>query len=95
MRKTQYKSSGLNMKLVYFSWVKDRIGFGEEDVDLPDHVKSVEDLLAWLPDRGANFANALADPAIIRVAVDQEYAAPETDVTKASEIALFPPVTGG
>lgn len=83
------------MKLVYFSWVKDRIGFGEEDVDLPETVKTVEDLLTWLPGRGENFANALADPAIIRVAVDQEYATPGADVTKASEVALFPPVTGG
>ncbi|HAY48902.1 MULTISPECIES: molybdopterin converting factor subunit 1 [unclassified Thalassospira] len=83
------------MKLVYFSWVKDRIGFGEEDIDLPDHVKTVDGLLTWLPERGENFANALADPAIIRVAVDQEYATSDADVTKAREIALFPPVTGG
>jgi molybdopterin synthase sulfur carrier subunit len=83
------------MKLVYFSWVKDRIGFGEEEIELPGHVKTVQDLLAWLPGRGANFADALADPAIIRVAVDQEYSTPDADVTRANEIALFPPVTGG
>ena len=83
------------MKLVYFSWVKDRIGMAEEPIDLPDNVQTVADLLAWLPGRGENFANALADPPITRVAVDQEYATPETDVTKATEIALFPPVTGG
>ena len=52
-------------------------------------------MVAWMPGRGANFADALADPAIIRVAVDQEYATPDADVTGASEIALFPPVTGG
>jgi|TARA_R110000782_G_scaffold235769_1_gene321820 molybdopterin synthase sulfur carrier subunit len=85
----------MNMKLVYFSWVKDRIGMAEETVELPDEVKTVADLLAWMPGRGANFADALADPAIIRVAVDQEYATPDADVTGASEIALFPPVTGG
>lgn len=83
------------MKLIYFSWVKERIGVAEEAVDLPETVKTVADLLAWLPGRGENFANALVDPAIIRVAVDQEYATPETDVTNATEIALFPPVTGG
>ena len=83
------------MKLVYFSWVKDRIGIAEETVELPSDVKTVTDLLAWLPTRGANFANALSEPAIIRVAVDQEYATPDIDVTKAMEIALFPPVTGG
>ncbi|MCC9623086.1 molybdopterin converting factor subunit 1 [Thalassospira sp. MA62] len=83
------------MKLIYFSWVKDRIGFGEEDIDLPATVKTVSDLLGWLPGRGENFANALADPAIIRVAVDQEYATVDADVSNAREIALFPPVTGG
>ncbi|MEQ8285514.1 molybdopterin converting factor subunit 1 [Thalassospira sp.] len=83
------------MKLVYFSWVKDRIGMAEETVELPDDVKTVADFLAWMPGRGANFAAALADPAIIRVAVDQEYATAETIVVGASEVALFPPVTGG
>ena len=82
------------MKLVYFSWVKDRIGMAEEEVELPENVKTVADLLAWMPGRGSNFADALADPAIIRVAVDQEYAQGERDVRGASEIALFPPVTG-
>ncbi len=83
------------MKLVYFSWVKDRIGMAEETVELPDDVRTVADVLAWLPGRGANFAAALSDPSIIRVAVDQEYATPDVDVTNATEIALFPPVTGG
>lgn len=83
------------MKLIYFSWVKDRIGMAEEDIDLPENVRTVADLLAWMQGRGANFADALADPAIIRVAVDQEYAQDEHDVRGASEIALFPPVTGG
>ncbi|OSQ48832.1 molybdopterin converting factor subunit 1 [Thalassospira alkalitolerans] len=83
------------MKLVYFSWVKDRIGLSEEDVDVPATVKTVADLLAWLPGRGANFADALSDPTIIRVAVDQEYAQADREITGAIEIALFPPVTGG
>ena len=95
MRKIEHQQAGLKMKLVYFSWVKERIGIAEETIELPGDVKTVADLLAWMPGRGDNFANALSEPSIIRVAVDQEYATSDTDVTKASEIALFPPVTGG
>lgn len=83
------------MKIVYFAWVKDRIGFGEETITLPEDIATVADLLGWLPSRGANYAEALKDPELIRVAVDQEYAQPDQSIVGAQEIALFPPVTGG
>ncbi|MFH1803347.1 MAG: molybdopterin converting factor subunit 1 [Pseudomonadota bacterium] len=83
------------MKLVYFAWVKDRVGLAEETLDLPDEVTTVAALMAWLPQRGANYAAALKDPDLIRVAVDQEYAQGDRILAGAQEIALFPPVTGG
>ena len=52
-------------------------------------------LLDWLRSRGGGYASALEDLSVIRVAVNQEFAAPDHAVADGDEIALFPPVTGG
>ncbi len=83
------------MKLVYFAWVRERIGIGEEDVLLPDTVKNVSQLLAWLKDRGDGYATALEHSEVIRVAIDQEHAEAGDSIVEAKEVALFPPMTGG
>ena len=83
------------MKFVYFAWVKDRIGKAEETLDLPADIRTVADLLAWMPSQGENYAAALNDPALVRVALDQEFAHLDDVIGEAREIALFPPVTGG
>ncbi|MCH8918028.1 MAG: molybdopterin converting factor subunit 1 [Alphaproteobacteria bacterium] len=83
------------MKLLYFAWLRTRIGRAEEEVDPPTDVANVEDLLRWLQGRGAGYAEALARPDLVRVAVNQEFAARDTPVARDDEVALFPPVTGG
>ena len=83
------------MKLLYFAWVRTRIGCSEEDVDLPDGVADVAGLIAWLKTRGAGYEAALADGQVVRVAVNQEFAKPDDPVGPNDEVALFPPVTGG
>lgn len=82
-------------KLVYFAWVRERIGKAEEDVDLPAEVKTVSDLLLWLKSRGEEFESALQYPEVIRVAINQEHVEHCEPVAGAREIALFPPMTGG
>ncbi|WP_265515536.1 molybdopterin converting factor subunit 1 [Nitratireductor luteus] len=83
------------MKLIYFAWVRERIGKGEEDVELPADVTRVSDLLAWLKGRGENYGAALEYPEIIRVAINQEHVSHDTPLPESGEIALFPPMTGG
>lgn len=83
------------MTLVYFAWVRERIGIDEEHIALPAHVRDVAGLIAWLRTRGPGYAQALLKPDAIRVAVNQEHAKPEDPVRDADEVALFPPVTGG
>lgn len=83
------------MKLLYFAWLRTRIGRAEEEVDPPADVATVEDLLRWLEGRGPGYAEALAHADLVRVAVNQEFAAPDTPVGSNDEVALFPPVTGG
>ncbi len=83
------------MKLLYFAWLKAKIGVAEEEVAPPPEVGTVAELLDWLKTRGPGYAEALEDVSALRVAVDQEYARPGDPVGPDDEVALFPPVTGG
>lgn len=82
-------------KMVYFAWVRERIGVGEEEIELPDSVRTGTDLLAWMKERGENYAIALEHDRAIRIAVDQEHVDHEEALGRPREIALFPPMTGG
>jgi molybdopterin synthase sulfur carrier subunit len=83
------------MKLLYFAWLRERIGVAQEEVDLPAGVTDVGGLLDWLRQRGPNYALALANAKAIRVAVNQQYRRGDAPVAPGDEVALFPPVTGG
>ena len=83
------------MKLLYFAWLRAKIGLAEETVDLPAGVASVGALLDWLKRRGPGFADALKDTSVVRVAVNQIYVNWDHPVKPGDEVALFPPVTGG
>ncbi len=82
-------------KLLYFSWIRERIGLEEETVDVPQTVESVRDLIEWLKTRDDGFAAAFEFPDIIRVALDQDHVEHDAPIGNAREIALFPPMTGG
>jgi molybdopterin synthase sulfur carrier subunit len=81
--------------LLYFAWVRERVGTDTETLTPPASVTDVAALLDWLAARSPGHAAALADRSRIRVAVDQQFAGPETPLAGAREIAIFPPVTGG
>ncbi len=83
------------MRLVYFSWVRERIGKGDEEVDLPESVITVRDLLEWLKTRGEEYEAALQHADTIRVALDMEHVHHSEKIGTPFEIALFPPMTGG
>ena len=83
------------LKLRYFAWVRERIGKTDEDVDVPAEVLTVTDLVTWLASRGDEYAYAFENPKVIRAAIDRAHVKPQTAIGKASEIAFFPPMTGG
>lgn len=83
------------MKLVYFAWVRERIGRPDEEVALPSNVATAGDLIDWLKTRGPEYEHALSEPSAIRIAVDRVHARRDTPVGGAGEVALFPPMTGG
>ena len=82
-------------RLVYFAWVRERIGKSEEDIALPADVKAGADLLRHLKTLGEDYAHALEHEHVIRIAVDQEHVEHDEPIAGAREIALFPPMTGG
>jgi molybdopterin synthase sulfur carrier subunit len=83
------------VKLLYFAWVREKIGRAEEVVDLPGEIVTVADLVGWLKRRGPEYAEAFARPGVVRAAIDRRHVQPGAAIAGAREIALFPPVTGG
>ena len=85
----------MTVKLLYFAWVRERIGVAAEEVELPSGLVTIADLVEWLRARGPEFASAFAKPDVVRAAIDQTHVKPQAALAGAREIAFFPPVTGG
>ncbi len=83
------------MKIIYFAWLREKTGVSEEEVNPPESISTVEELTDWLKQRGGGFAEAFADRATVRCAVNQEYVNFDHPVAAGDEVAFFPPVTGG
>ena len=83
------------MTILYFAWVRQKVGRGEETIALPENVRTVGDLAAWLRGRGDGYAEAFADPARIKAAVNQTHVTAGAPLSDTDEVAFFPPVTGG
>ncbi len=85
----------MTVKILYFAWVREKVGKAEELLDLPVSVKTVADLVAWLKGRGPEYEDAFTRPGVVRAAVDLTHVQPTASIVGAREIAFFPPVTGG
>ena len=83
------------MTVLYFAWLRERMGREEESLTLPPGVDTVAGLIEWLRARDPAGAAAFASGAPIRAAVNQAFATPGTPLTDGDEVAFFPPVTGG
>ncbi len=83
------------MQVLYFGWVRSRIGHGKEELKLPAGIDTVAGLIHWLKSRGDGYAHAFEDSDVIRAAVNQEIAPHDTAIAEGDEVALFPPMTGG
>lgn len=83
------------MKIRYFAWMKRTVGVAEEEVSPPADVTTVGELVAWLRERSAGHAEALAAGAAFGAAVDKRTATMDVKLAGASEVAFFPPFTGG
>jgi sulfur-carrier protein len=85
----------MTVQLLYFAWVRERIGRGSETVEVPAGLATIGDLVRWLAAKGPEYAEAFARPELVRAAIDQSHVKPDASIAGAREIAFFPPVTGG
>ncbi len=83
------------MRVLYFAWLRQKVGTAEEEVSPPAEVRDVAGLIAWLAARSPAHAAAFANPRQVRAAVNQDFATPDAPVAANDEVAFFPPVTGG
>lgn len=83
------------MKIRYFSWLREKIGTDQEELDIPASVKDGNQLIAYLSSLSARHAGVFIEKNAIRMAIDQHYADHDHSIENAKEIAFFPPVTGG
>lgn len=83
------------LTIVYFAWVRERIGLDEEQVARPEMGATIADLVAGLAALGGGYAEALGDATRLRAALDQRFVPLDRVIGDARELALFPPVTGG
>lgn len=81
------------MTLLYFAWLRQKIGKSEETLTVP--VSDVAGLIAHLKTLGPHYEEAFADLSRIRVAVNQRHTGMDARIGTQDEIAFFPPVTGG
>ncbi len=83
------------IKILYFAWVREKVGRSEETVEVPGEVVTVGDLIGFLKGRGEEYASAFERSDVIRAAMDQTHVKQDQPIAGAREIAFFPPVTGG
>ncbi len=83
------------VRILYFAKLREDLGKGGEEIELPAGVATVAALRAHLVARGGAWAAALAQGKSLRVAVNHDMADPATPIKPGDEVAFFPPVTGG
>ena len=81
------------MNVMYFAWVRERIGIPQETVETD--AATVNDLIAELRAREDRYDMAFSDTTALRVALDQELAEFDAPLAGVREVAFFPPMTGG
>ena len=83
------------MNVLYFAWVRQKVGRSEETIEHTPALRTVGDLAAMLAARGGGYAEAFGDMRRLRAAVNQVHVGLETILAAGDEVAFFPPVTGG
>ena len=85
----------MKITLRFFASVREQLGRSEEIVTLPSEVKTVGQVREWLLARGGVWAETLATNRHVQMAYQLEMCEPLVVITDGSEVAFFPPVTGG
>ena len=83
------------MKVLYFSWIKDKLGKSHEEIELNDNIKTINDLIGLLKQNNENYKDVFEDTSSIKVSINMETAKFEDSIHDNDEVAFFPPMTGG
>ncbi|MCY4260639.1 MAG: molybdopterin converting factor subunit 1 [Rhodobacteraceae bacterium] len=83
----------MTLRVLYFAWVRERIGIPDEEIETT--AATVRAFLGELAEREERYHRVFANPEALRVAVDQRLCDLDSPLADASEIAIFPPMTGG
>jgi len=83
------------MRILYFAWLRHRVGTASEEIDPPAEIATAGALGDWLAERSPGFKEVWTAPGIVRIAVNQTHVEPDAPVRPGDEVAFFPPVTGG
>ena len=83
------------MKVLYFSWIKDKLGKSYEEIQVSDNIKTINDLITLLKQNNENYEDVFKDTSSIKVSINMETAEFEDRIHDNDEVAFFPPMTGG
>ncbi len=83
------------MKILYFSWIREKIGTSSEEIPFSRDISNINDLINLLMQQSENHKKAFSDKSSIRVAINKNFSSFNSKINSGDEIAFFPPVTGG
>ena len=83
------------MKILYFSWIKDRIGKSQEEVDINENIKTISDLVNFLSTINEDYKKVFSDLSSMRFSKNMNVVNIDENINNDDEIAFFPPMTGG
>ena len=83
------------MNILYFSWIKDKLGKTKENIAIDENINSVDELITFLKSKDETYKEVFKDISSIRVSINMETANIDDPISINDEIAFFPPMTGG
>tara|TARA_B100000524_G_C23342248_1_gene258882 strand:+ start:177 stop:428 length:252 start_codon:yes stop_codon:yes gene_type:complete len=83
------------MKILYFSWIKDKLGKSQEMIQIDNNIKNVENLIEFLKNKNEDYMKVFNDTSSIKISINMEIASMNDNINDEDEVAFFPPMTGG
>lgn len=77
---------------LYFAALRDKVGLDRETISLPEDVRTIADLAAWLETNRPSLCGHVAKA---RFAVGEEFVEGARALRRGDVVALIPPVSGG